>query len=112
MASEGQASDMLSEGRRLMQEGDYKGAVARFDEVMALETEPMTLASAHLNRLDALRKLGREQGAQAAEANWESVKRAALERLSSWEPSNETARSPSRSFPIEVATPSMASLTK
>ena len=40
----------------------------------------MTLGSVHLNRLDALRKLGREEEAQAAEANWDSVRRAALER--------------------------------
>ena len=78
--SEQQPPELLSEGRRLMQEGDYEGAVAYFDWVMALDPEPFILASAHLNRLDALRKLGREQDAQDAEANWESVKQAAIER--------------------------------
>ena len=37
----------------------------------------MTLRSAYLNRLEALRKLVRGAGADAAEAGWEEVRAAA-----------------------------------
>ena len=78
MASEQQPIDLLSEGRRLMQEGDYEGALAYFDRVMALDPEPFTLSRAHLSRQHALRKLGRTQEARLAEANWDSEKQAVI----------------------------------
>ena len=40
----------------------------------------MTLSSAHLNRVEALRKLGRGAEADAAEAGWEEVRAAAARR--------------------------------
>ena len=80
MPSDREALDKLSEGRRLMQARDFGGAIACFDEVMALNPEPLTLGSAHLNRLDALRKLGRHQEAEAAERNWESLRQTAMQR--------------------------------
>ena len=70
MRSEYGALDRLSEGKQMLEAGHCEGAVACFDEIMALDPNPPTLASAHFNRLEALRKLGKDQEARAAEESW------------------------------------------
>ena len=63
----------LSEGLQQFDTREFEGAIARFDEVIALRPSPQALRNAYFKRLDALRELGRHDQAKTDEANWESV---------------------------------------
>ena len=97
MNSETEAHNKLAEGRQLLQTGDIESALSRFDEVVALNANSMTLASAYMNRLSALRKLGRHEQVADDEARWESVRQAALHRRAT--PDSEIGDEPRQSTP-------------
>ena len=81
MTSDFEALKKLGEGKQLFENGDFEGAIARFDEVIAANPDPVTLISAHDSRTAALRKLGRHKEAEDAEESQQSVREALKQRL-------------------------------
>ena len=100
MTSERDAMSVLSEGRELLQAGNFERAISCFDQVISLDPNQMLLSSAYMNRLTALRKLGRNQEADPDEGKWEEVKEAALERRAIAE--RERRDSPVQPVPLKA----------
>ncbi len=71
----------LAEGEQLYGNGDFEGAISRFDEVIASNPNPMSLISAHGSRTAALRNLGGEEEAEEAKESQQSVREALKQRL-------------------------------
>ena len=112
MASEHDELSMLSEGRELLQAGRFERALACFDELIDLDPSPIALTSAYMNRLSALRQLGRHQEADTDEAKWEAVRQAAIQRKASGGKETDSQIQPAQQATISSNTERAAKLRR